>query len=144
MTDTAKSIAQFKAQRDAQIEAYRQAGDQDATLKGWATYAARLELHCQANASRMARLEAKLKKLEAADETGDLEPTDLYSHEFNGIEYLTTTIDPKDEECEDLRIFVNGREVTSIVSDSFKRVADSAHWVAFDAHVKRLFVVKAA
>jgi len=127
MTDTAKSIAQFKAQRDAQIEAYRQAGDPDATLKGWATYATRLELHCQANASRMARLEAKLKKLEEADETGKLDQDGLYSHEYDGVEYLTTS-EGTDEDC--VRVFVGGVEVTEIVSDSFMSVAESAHFWA--------------
>ena len=128
MTDTAKSIAQFKAQRDAQIDAYRQAGDQDATLKGWATYAARLEMHCQATASRLASAEARLKKIAEADETGKLDQDGLYSHELDGVEYLTTS-EGTDEDC--VRIFVGGVEVTEIVSDSFMSVAESAHfWAA--------------
>lgn len=130
MTDTAKSIAQFKAQRDAQIEAYRQASDPDATLKGWATYAARLEMHCQATASRLASAEARLKKIAEADETGKLDQDGLFSHTYDDIEYLTTSEDCADAEDGCVRVFVGGVEVTAIVDEGFMSVAQSAHYWA--------------
>ena len=130
MTDTAKSIAQFKAQRDAQIEAHRQAGDQDATLTGWATYAARLEMHCNATASRLASAEARLKKIADEDQTGKLDQDGLFSHELDGVEYLTTSEDCADAEYGCIRVFVGGIEVTSIVDEGFMSVAQSAHYWA--------------
>lgn len=130
MTDTANKIAQFKAQRDAQIEAYREAGDQDATLKGWAAYAARLELHCGATASRLATAESRLKKIAEADQTGKLDQEGLYSHELDGVEYLTTAEGCDDAEDGCVRVFVGGVEVTAIVTEGFMSVAESAHYWA--------------
>lgn len=127
MSATADKIAQFKAQRDAAIEAYREAGDQDATIKGWATYAARLELHCVATASRLRTAEKRLKEIADADETSKLDQSRIFSGNFNGIEYQTTS-EGADDDC--VRIFVGGIEVTQIVDDSFKSVAESAHFWA--------------
>lgn len=131
MADTANKIAQFKAQRDAAIEAYRQAGDPDATLKGWATFATRLELHCTATASRLATAEKRLKAIADADETSKLDQSGVFSHELDGVEYQTTS-EGTDEDC--VRIFIGGVEVTEIVSQSFMDVAESAHfWAAENA-----------
>lgn len=131
MTTTADKIAQFKAQRDAAIEAYRQAGDPDATIKGWATYAARLELHCVATASRLRTAEKRLKSIADADDTSKLDQDSLFAHEFDGVEYLTTS-EGVGEDC--VRIFIGGVEVTEVVSQSFMDVAESAHfWAAENA-----------
>lgn len=127
MSTTANKIAQYKALRGSEIEAYRQAGDQDATIKGWATYAARLELHCTATASRLATAEKRLKAIADADETSKLDQDGLFSHECDGVEYLTTS-EGVDEDC--VRIFIGGVEVTEIVSQSFMNVAESAHFWA--------------
>lgn len=127
MKDTASKIAQFKAMRDSEIEAYRLAGDPDATLKGWATFATRVELHCTATASRLATAEKRLKKIADDDQTSKLNQSGVFSHELDGVEYQTTS-EGADEDC--VRIFIGGVEVTEIVSDSFKSVADSAHFWA--------------
>lgn len=127
MTNTANKIAQYKALRDSEIEAYRKAGDHDATIKGLATYAARLELHCNATASRLRTAEKRLEKIAEADETSKIDQSGLFSHELDGVEYLTTS-EGTDEDC--VRIFVGGVEVTQIVADSFKSLAESAHFWA--------------
>lgn len=128
---TANKIAQFKAMRDSEIEAYRLAGDPDAALKGWATYATRVELHCTATASRLADAEKRLKAIADADETSKLDQNCIFSHELDGVEYLTTSEGADDD---GVRIFVGGVEVTEIVADSFKSLAESAHfWAAENA-----------
>lgn len=131
MTDTANKIAQYAAMRDAEIQEYRHIGDPDATIKGWAKYAARLELHCVATASRLRTAEKRLEKIAEADETSKLDQSGLFSHELDGVEYLTTSEGTDDD---GVRIFVGGVEVTEIVADSFKSVAESAHfWAAENA-----------
>jgi hypothetical protein len=130
MTDTAKSIAQFKKMRDSEIEAGLQAGDSFATAKAWAVYATRLEMHCQAVASRLATAEARLKKIAEADETGPLDQDSLFAHTYDDIEYLTTSEDCADAEDGCVRVFVGGVEVTSIVDEGFMSVAQSAHYWA--------------
>ena len=126
MTDTADKLAQFKAQRDAQIEAYRQAGDQDATLKGWASYAARLELHCTATASRLAKSERKLQAIMDASATSKLDPDCLFGHTYNDVEYQTTA-----DSDDYVSVFIGGVDVTDVIDDRFKSVAESAHfWAA--------------
>lgn len=127
MTNTANKIAQFQAMRDAEIEAGRLAGDQFATSKAWAIYATRVELHCTATASRLADAEKRLKAIADADETSKLNQNCIFSHELDGVEYLTTS-EGTDEDC--VRIFIGGVEVTEIVSQSFMDVAESAHFWA--------------
>lgn len=109
-----------------------------------AAYIARLELALAAKRAKLRTKSAELAKLKALDETGEIPDDCMYSHEFNGIEYTTSTFDPQDEDAEELRIFIAGREVTRIVSDSFKRVADSAHHAAIAAQVSRYFSRRAA
>lgn len=131
MTNTANKIAQFKAMRDAEIEAGRLAGDQFATSKAWAIYATRVELHCTATASRLATAEKRLTAIAEADETSKLDQDGVFSHELDGVEYLTTSEGADDD---GVRIFGGGVDVTEIVADSFKSVAESAHfWAAENA-----------
>jgi hypothetical protein len=129
MTDTTAKIAQFKKMRDSEIEADINAGVTDATMRGWATYATRVELHCQATASRLASAEKRLKKIADADATSKLDPDCVFGHTYNDVEYQTTA-----DSDDYVSVFVGGVDVTDVIGDRFKSVAESAHfWAAENA-----------